>query len=451
MKEEAMLTSYRCIKQGGATGWAGCSIFFRGCLAVLVGVLTIGIGDDARAQSPASSAVTGGDTLSLTVVAKSDLHFSDVVDVVELRDGGVLVLDRIARHVFRLDPSLSGEPAPISTRGEGPGEYVVPRLLRGLTGDSIGIHDGNLGRLTVLDPEGRFVRTIREDGIERSFGVDIDELGRGYHVTGAGDPRQGRVPGDPDADRVLMWDLDTRSWKPVATVETGSLVVADRPTLVSQRIIFQPTPTWAVAPDGTVAVITADPYRVTIFDPEQGRIDGPEVPFDPVPVTEADRQAWREAAAEPRPMEVGRIGDPPGSSRIQMVELPPVEPGGWADAMPPFMARTVRFAPDGRIWVPRTTELGASARADIFNREGVRTARVVLEEGVRIVGFGEGVVYAVAQNEYGEEAVVRLAEDGSKWAGNARACPGLSPYASLCLSPPVVHPHPSFPAALFSH
>ena len=408
-----MFTSSQSMTEAGETGRAGRSMRFRSYVVVLLSVMTIGIGNDARAQSAGASAETAGDTLFLAVEAVSDPYFSDVVDVVELRDGGVLVLDRIARHVFRLDASLSGEPTPIGTHGEGPGEYVLPQLLRGLAGDSIGIYDGNLSRLTVLDPEGRVVRTIREDGIERSFGLDIDGMGRGYHVVGAGAPRRGGEPGDPDADRVLMWDLDTRSWRPMATVEAGSLVL-DRPTLLSQRIIFRPVPTWAVGPDGTVAIISADPYRVTIFDPERGRIDGPEVPFDPIPVTEAHREEWRARTARSRPMEVGRLGDPPGSSRIEIVERAPTEPGGWAESMPPFMAGTARFAPDGRIWVPRTTELGARTGADIFNREGVRTARVVLEEGVRIVGFGEGVVYAVTQNEYGEEAVVRLTENGSE-------------------------------------
>jgi hypothetical protein len=408
-----MFTSCQSMKEGGATGRAGCSMLFRSSLTVLLGILTLGIGNDARAQAPGSSVAPGGDTIPLAVVAASDFHFSDVVDVVELRDGGVLVLDRVARHVFRLDASLTDDPMPIGTHGEGPGEYVSPRLLRGLAGDSIGIHDGNLGRLTVLDPEAGFARTIREDGMERSFGRDIDRMGRGYLAVGPDTPFRGRGAPADGKDRVEVWDLNERGWRTVAAVEAGSLVVSEQHTLLSRRIIFEARPTWAVAPDGTVAVLSADPYQVPVFSKEDGRIDGPEIPFEPVAVTEAQKEAWRAATASPRPMETGRLGAPPGETEITMTRLPPPEPGGWADVMPPFHPGSARFSPDGPLWVPRIVDPGERTRADLFNREGVRTARVVLEAGTRIVGFGEGVVYVVEQNEYGEEAVLRLSEPES--------------------------------------
>ena len=50
---------------------------------------------------------------------------------------------------------------------------------------------------------------------------------------------------------------------------------------------------------------------------------------------------------------------------------------------------------------------GEPAHYDIFDRAGDRIRRVVLERGVRLIGFGPEHIYTVRTDEYGLEYLQR--------------------------------------------
>jgi hypothetical protein len=87
-------------------------------------------------------------------------EFANVADVLWDDDGRILVLDRSQRRISVFGPdgafiSASGR------EGEGPGEYQSPSAIWRIPGDSLAMYDPPLGRVSVLDKNAHFVRSIQ--------------------------------------------------------------------------------------------------------------------------------------------------------------------------------------------------------------------------------------------------------------------------------------------------
>ena len=129
-----------------------------------------------------------------------------------------------------------------------------------------------------------------------------DGLGRIYFrsrpfgdVDGPGAP--GGVRAFPDSLAIMRWDPTS------GTVDTAGWVAAPR-TRISGRSgdkggvstdppVFTPGEIWGVAPDGAVARVLPEPYRVMWYGKDSVTV-GEVQPYSPIPVTEADRQAHYE-------------------------------------------------------------------------------------------------------------------------------------------------------------
>ena len=82
-----------------------------------------------------------------------------------------------------------------------------------------------------------------------------------------------------------------------------------------------------------------------------------------------------------------------------MMSYPYTEPARWPDYFPPFLEDAVRSAPDGRLWIRRSTLAGEQPAYDIIDAAGRLVEHLRFPARTRIVGFGEGVIYAVRQDE----------------------------------------------------
>ena len=72
----------------------------------------------------------------------------------------------------------------------------------------------------------------------------------------------------------------------------------------------------------------------------------------------------------------------------------------FPDYKPPFPISGVRATPDGQIWVQRYQRHDEErALFDIFGDRGELVKQVRLPAGRRLVGFGNGVLYAVMTDE----------------------------------------------------
>ena len=86
---------------------------------------------------------------------------------------------------------------------------------------------------------------------------------------------------------------------------------------------------------------------------------------------------------------------------------PPEEPTDWPEELPPFLRDAAMFATDGRLWVQRTTPADQPPTFDVFDSEGQRVEQVTLPHGRRLIGFGNGTVYAVSRDELDLEYLER--------------------------------------------
>jgi hypothetical protein len=338
--------------------------------------------------------------------------FSDISGIRELSDGRVVVADRLEKTVRVLDLG-DGTFRTIGRVGQGPGEYELPGRLLPLPGDSTMLVDFANTRLSIIDPQGRILGSV-----SMMHGTD------GMIVPDAAD-RDGRVyfrqmsfsmptAEPPDSLPIVRWDrardvLETVAKLPLgqmASIRIGAGGGGMRGTGINP---FAGRDQWTAAPDGRVALLYVSDYHIEWVQPDgQQRSTGP-VAYTPVPVTDADKEAWDEGGGS---MGVGmvvtsRAGSGASGSRTIDIPRPSAKDVNWPDVKPPFPANAARFDPDGALWVERHVPAGRPPRFDVFDQDGRVVRRIELPAERQLLGFGRGSVYLVYEDPDGLQWIER--------------------------------------------
>lgn len=344
-------------------------------------------------------------------VAEFEEPFTVVGSVRELSDGRVVVNDPRDRLVQVLDFE-SGEATRLGREGQGPGEYSFPAGVYAAPGDSTLLYDPLNQRFLVIAPNGKSrEHSLRREGPGSGGGPrsmappkGTDAQGRVYSE---GMAFQMGPNGPQVSDSVPIVRLDLKSGK---SDTLAFIKVPNSNTQVSggqgnMRVqVGMPNPLaprteWAVAPDGRVAIVTPDPYRVQWIAPNGTRTAGPAINVPREKVTEADKKAIEEARKGQTAMMITRSQGPNGPPRQQArtmaaSELPPLT--DWPEYKPPFTSGAARIAPNGELWVRRTRPAGDDVPFyDVFDARGRLVGHVKLPKGTRLVGFGKSSVYLV--------------------------------------------------------
>ncbi|NIP83109.1 MAG: hypothetical protein GWM90_29320 [Gemmatimonadetes bacterium] len=331
-----------------------------------------------------------------------------------LPDGRVVVADPLGGVLAALDVAR-GTLDPIGREGGGPGEWRQPDAVYPLPGGSTLLVDLGNARLTVLDAAGAAVEThpmalstgAGPVGLEIITPRGTDALGRVYFEAR---PRPGARGPDADSSRVKRWVPGTGSTETVAGLRPPAVRTTTSGGANDQRVSIRPIPLapaddWAVAPDGRVAVVRAEPYRVEWIAPDGGVTRGPPVEHEPVPVGTAEKERWIDRLAEAglsvgvteengvRTLQFRRGGGPRGPADLRQYE--------WPETLPAFRAGGAIVDGWGRVWVERYGPVNAPTVYDIFDRRGVRVRRVRLPAGQRVIGFGEDAIYAIRVDDLG--------------------------------------------------
>lgn len=340
-----------------------------------------------------------------TVLARADTTFTRVAGVRELSDGHVLVLDVDDRAAFLLDGRLQVV-RQVGRSGSGPGEYRQPVQLFALEGDSTGIVDLSNGRIMIVEPDGAaggFVPRVRSgrSGAPTLRALAADRRGFLYaHVQRLGQTTQ-----------IVRWHprgegAEVVGEMPPASTENVAVSSAIPAVVTSRQGPFGSESQWAVAGDGRVVVAHLNPYHVEYFRPDGVRVVGSAVQYRPIRVTEQHKEEWRAERRRPQSLlVVGRNGANAGSV---MGTLSAREPD-WPDVLPVFPRGALHFAPDGMLWVQRTTPAGEGLLFDIFGATGSRIRQVRLPSGARLVGLGAGCAYVVHKDRFDLEHLQRVA------------------------------------------
>jgi hypothetical protein len=311
----------------------------------------------------------------------------------ELSDGRVLISNARQPSVLLLDPA-TGAAARIGEAGAGPGRYAQPG----------GVYAGPNGTAVLLDRGQKRTITISRDGAlqdSRSIAVpggssssDADVDFQRLDARGFVYFLEGRIAFDEPERTLVRFDAEAQKMETVARLrkgETRTIPAGDGMTF-GRTVIGSPADGWGVAPDGRVAVVRADPYRVEWYRPGGDVTRGPAIATDAIPMTDADRKAFEAQAGDG--VRVGRTGGAEPSA-ADLGRL-------FADTKPPFSPDDVLVSPDARVWVLRSRPHDATAVIyDVFDPTGRRVDRIELPDGSRVVGFGRGTVYARWTDEGG--------------------------------------------------
>jgi hypothetical protein len=306
----------------------------------------------------------------------------------ELPDGRIIVTNARQSTVLILDPR-TGTATPIGQAGGGPDRYAKPGgLYAGPDGATL-LFDRGQTRVFTISPRGELQgsRSVARRGVRTSaddFDLQrVDAAGRVYFSE-----RSGGSLADSKHEAVLMrLDAESQTLDELATLRLpdGKTIAGGDGMTFWRGFIGSPADGWGVAPDGRVAVVRADPYRVEWISRDGKITRGPVIDITPLPMTEADKRHHTERARQRGGVSIGMTG----GGKTDMADLGLL----FAETKAPFNPQEVLVSPDGRVWVLRTQPLEvADIVYDVFDGAGRRVDRVQLPADSRIVGFGARAV-----------------------------------------------------------
>jgi len=339
--------------------------------------------------------------------------FSDAVGMAELKDGRVIVSDRIEKS-FSLADFRTGNRQVLGRNGTGPNEYQLPFGPIRWRGDTL------LG----YDPNNRRLLRITQDGA--ITGAIPFPAARARGVTGWAPPR------GVDASGRIYWDSPVIEMEPVVKRSMKANLVRWLPGADSVDVAMQfadhgafehdfryrpipQTDAWVVAADGRIGILSASEYRLRWY--KDGRLveTGPPVPYTPVRLTAAERDAFRaRKALEPMSGAGGagvRSGDPASTPAAAGARAK----AAWPDElfppqMPPFEVNGALLAPNGDVWVKRTGAAGELvAHVDILDAHGKLRGTLRLPPRTKLLALGASSVYLIATDDDGLQTLERYA------------------------------------------
>lgn len=345
----------------------------------------------------------------------SDEPFTSVVGARELSDGRLLVADGGQNAVLVIGPSGKAQRR-ITGTGDGPGELRLVSRLFPLRQDTSLVVDQGKRRWLVLAGD-RVVATIAhaEPGTARlPYLEGIDDAG---DVVDLRPHAFRRSPGVPfvrertnaesllvvmrpgilrgvraDGTRLARGADSVLSIARHGTAQT--LVRRERPPPAALWLLENPLATEdqvMLFPDGWLAIVYAEPYRVDWRTPDRRWIRGAPLHISRVELTAPMRRAL---AREKWP-----VVEPPFAAR----EIP-----AWPEVLPAFVRDALLPLSDGRVAVQRTKDPADPVQVyDVVGRTGRCELRLRLPTGLRLTAHGAGAFYAVENDENLETWIVR--------------------------------------------
>lgn len=326
--------------------------------------------------------------------------FTSIYSVRELDDGRVLISDYSQDNRVVVADMVSGRVRRIGNVGAGPREYRQAGKLFALPADSTLLIDSpQRGRWWLLMHHDSIVANIPPDlpalRVVGGSPSGVDDRGRVLGVRSAGSEklahnrirlqlmavigRRNGSEGDTIArlrgDEYQVTQGGTRERPFWAQVQLSGSVA-------EQALLF---------PDGWIAVVRIEPYRVEWLSSSGAWIRGPEVPWE-----------WPRADAKERAAAFERLKRRIGD-RAKEDDRP------WADRLAPVRTNASMIAaPNGNLFVLRAQwSKESDTRYDVFDRSARRVALLAMPDSERVVGFGPRSIYISVRDEDGFQRLRR--------------------------------------------
>ena len=369
----------------------------------------------AGGEESATGDAAGPVALDGAVVFPED--FGAVQTVRELDDGTVLVADPLGGALYRVDMDAETR-TQVGSEGQGPQEYRQPDAVWPLPGDSTLLVDLGNGRLVALGPDLGFGDTSplssgdpRSGSLRLLIPRAVDAQGRIYIQSSGGGMGS---PTLPDSGSVLRVHRGSATVDTVARYKLTDRIRSesggpDNRSVSIEQVPLSTEDAWGVAPDGSVVLARAGDYHVEWHAPDGTVTAGPPVSYEPVPIGQEEKEAWaRGQSRGGGGLSVRVMVNDAGAMQTSFSrgggggggEEPDLDRYQWPEVKPPFYGDAILVDPLGRAWVRRHVEAGADATYDVFDGSGHRVATYTLEGNREVVGFGDGVVYAVSFDDF---------------------------------------------------
>lgn len=334
--------------------------------------------------------------------------------VTAAREGGrgrVVVADGTEGEVSAVDFE-TGERTALGRQGAGPGEYRLPGGLYRIRGDTLWVMDPAQQRFTVFLPDHKpgvpFLLSMFDQATRTSLMAPfhVDEKGLLYSsllVIGAGGAAGLQIPDSVDIAR-----MDPRATSAQRTVlaklrfpTSGTPEMRMEGQTMHYKMAYPGLVTadsWAVFPDGRVAIVHGRDYSVEFIRPDGSRTTSRPIPYPLIPVTAADRvaemaEAKRQLAEQTK---AAQRAMPAGFS----LDIQMTAPESWPANYPAISPMMIHASPDGMLWVRRSVPARIDREQwDVISPAGVVVARWRVPARTRLVGVGDGVVFTVRLDE----------------------------------------------------
>lgn len=328
-----------------------------------------------------------------------DVFFQGVVDIKCDPKGNVYVCDYRGNHIKKFD-AAGKYLKTIGRQGQGPGEFNMPFYIA-VTADRLFVYDMQNNRLCALTLDGTFVKSIPiiigEGRPQEMSSLPNGDIVIGWEKIFYAD----RSRPQEYSIRVYTPDLELRKnifsrdiWRNKYMTIEG----LGRTTNVIQP--FSPLVSWDVTADGKIVIGFQKDYEIEIHDPAQGKIASYKHPYEPVKVTEKDKETFFGGMTY-------------GSSDGRMMKGAPepiVKATEFPKEKPPFL--NLIADSDGNILVSpyRKNREEEWKTFDAFSPEGTFLGSVRIEGGEtlpRAAMIRDGVFWAMKTDDDGLVSLVK--------------------------------------------
>jgi hypothetical protein len=348
--------------------------------------------------------------LPLATAKTIEEPYSLVAGVREIGGGRAVVVDAGDGELTVVN-FATGERELVGRQGSGPGEYRAPNAVFKIRGDTLWVMDPVQQRFTVFLPD-------LENGVPFQFQM-FDNTTRSmltapFHtdVTGNLYSSSMAVIGGggqmrfPDSVDVIRFDprataVQRTSLGKVRFPTSGTPSMRVEGQVIHYSMAFPGLVTadsWAVFPDGRVAIVHGATYTVEMIQPDGRRTTSRPIAYERIPVTAADQTAEMDVARKVAADQIQAAKRSMPANMTLNFEMTP--PESWPSAYPAISPMQIFAAPDGRLWVMRATPARLDRQQwDVIDANGTVVARWRLPVRTRMVGVGAGVAYVVQLDE----------------------------------------------------
>jgi len=364
------------------------------------GVLTI-----TALLVPALSSAQKPATVTLpTADAKLETGFTLITSIRELGDGRILVTDPRDLQLVIAD-FKTGDVKPVSRRGQGPGEYGMVTGVYAIAGDSSLMPDP-LGRRVLLFDADKAVGTVAADHAiikaTQGFIRYADRLGNVFSTKSADVPSGASTTTEKDSSAVIRVNRTTGRVDTVAKVRdrpTFRTVVRNEKGEVTQStgraLRLRVGEPWIVHPDGYLAVVRSNPFRVDWRSPDGRWTRGTPLPIPVIRMTQREKDASlaRTAASQAASRGSGPAPPPLPKDLQKALQTPDDE---WPDVMPPYIEGGLYFTPNGDVLIRRQPSADYPGMAFYaVDRAGKLLGVLELKANESVGGFGARSIYII--------------------------------------------------------